>query len=130
MIDLNRIAEIRNKIDQLNAEFVISCKDCLDNIKFTRLSHMYCHSRTVSVDIDNTNWMDVQEYIVLKDIILNWYNSLCNRYEKEGYTKLDSLEEAIDVFFDPFEWNSQKIICDLHYDTIQSDERVLIQDVN
>lgn len=70
-IDLNRIAEIRNKIDQLNAEFVISCNDYLDNIKFTRLSYMYCHSRTVSVDIDNTNWMNVQDYIVLKNIILN-----------------------------------------------------------
>ena len=92
-IDLNRIAEIHNKIDQLNAEFVISCNDCLDNIKFTRLSHMYCHSRTVSVDIDNTNWMDVQDYIVFKDIILNWYNSLCNRYEKEGYKWFEEINE-------------------------------------
>ena len=56
--------------------------------------------------------------------------SMEKRYEKEGYTKLDSLEEAIDVYFDPFEWNSQKIICNLHYDTIQTDDRVLIQDVN
>lgn len=56
--------------------------------------------------------------------------SMEKRYEKEGYTKLDSLEESIDVYFDRFEWNSQKIICDLHYDTIQTDDRVLIQDVN
>ena len=54
---------------------------------------MYCHSRTVSVDIDNTNWMDIQEYIVLKDIILNWYNSLCNRYEKEGYKWFEEINE-------------------------------------
>lgn len=92
-IDLNRIVEIRNKIDQLNASFVISCNDCLDNIKFTRFSHMYCHSRTILVDIDNTNWMDVQDYIVLKDIILNWYNSLCNRYEKDGYKWFDEITE-------------------------------------
>ena len=54
---------------------------------------MYCHSRTVSVDIDNTNWMDVQDYIILKDIILNWYNSLCNRYEKEGYKWFEEINE-------------------------------------
>lgn len=56
--------------------------------------------------------------------------SMEKRYEKEGYTKLDTLEEAIDVYFDPFDWNKQKNICDLHYDSIHADERLLIQDVN
>ena len=56
--------------------------------------------------------------------------SMEKRFEKEGYTKLDTLEEAIDVYFDPFEWNSQKTICDIHYDQISIHDQLLIQDIN
>ncbi|MGN1343458.1 MAG: ATP-binding cassette domain-containing protein, partial [Traorella sp.] len=56
--------------------------------------------------------------------------SMERRFEKEGYTHLDTLEEAIDVYFEPFDWNSQKIICDLHYDQISVENKILIQDVN
>lgn len=56
--------------------------------------------------------------------------SMERRFDKEGYTKLDTLEEAIDVFFEPFDWNSQKIICDLHYDEISIDENILIENVD
>lgn len=56
--------------------------------------------------------------------------SMEKRFEKEGYTKLDTLEEAIDVFFEPFEWNAQKVVCDLHYDEIKIHDTVLIQDVS
>lgn len=56
--------------------------------------------------------------------------SMEKRYEKEGYTKLDTLEEAIDVYFDSFEWNKQKVICDIHYDEISIDHQILIKDVN
>ena len=51
------------------------------------------------------------------------------RYEKEGYTKTDTIEEAIDVYFEPFEWSDQKIICDLHYDKIQIGHTTLLCDV-
>lgn len=56
--------------------------------------------------------------------------SMEKRYEKEGYTKLDTLEEAIDVYFEPFVWNTQKIICDLHFDEIKIENHLLIKDVN
>lgn len=52
------------------------------------------------------------------------------RFEKEGYTKLDTLEEAIDVYFEPFSWNPQKVICDLHFDEIKVENHILIKDVN
>lgn len=56
--------------------------------------------------------------------------SMEKRFEKEGYTKLDTLEEAIDVFFEPFDWNPNKIICELHYDRIQVENKTLIEDVD
>lgn len=92
-IDLNRIAEIRNKIDQLNAEFVISCNDCLNDIQFIRINCNYCHNRTVSIGIDNVGWMDVYDYMTIKDIIMDWYTSICNRYEKEGYKWFEEIDE-------------------------------------
>lgn len=56
--------------------------------------------------------------------------SMEHRFEKEGYTKLDTLEEAIDICFDPFDWNPQKIICDLHYEKIQVENKTLIYDID
>lgn len=92
-IDLNRIAKVRNEINKLNANFVISCNDCLNDIRFIRISHNYCHNKTIFISIDNSNWMNVYDYMALDDIILNWYNSLCNRYEKEGYKWFEEINE-------------------------------------
>lgn len=56
--------------------------------------------------------------------------SMQKRFEKEGYTKLDTLEEAIDVFFEPFDWNPGKIILDVHYPQVKACNNVLIEDVD
>ena len=56
--------------------------------------------------------------------------SMEKRFEKEGYTKLDTREEAIDVHFEVFDWNPNKICLDLFFDQICADERILIQNVH
>lgn len=56
--------------------------------------------------------------------------SMERRFEKESYTKLDTREEAIDVHFKNFEWNVHKICIDLHLDTLQVDNQILMNDVN
>lgn len=56
--------------------------------------------------------------------------SMEKRFEKESYTKLDTREEAIDVFFDHFVWPSGKIIIDKIYPVIQVEDKTLIKDVH
>lgn len=56
--------------------------------------------------------------------------SMEKRFEKEGYTHLDTQEEAIDVYFDPFEWNSNKIMVDVFFPLIQVQDKILLQEVN
>ena len=38
--------------------------------------------------------------------------SMERRFEKEGYTKCDTVEEAIDITFKPFDWPVNKVILD------------------
>lgn len=92
-IDFNKIAKVRNEINKLNTNFVISCNDCLNDIRFIRINHNYCHNKTIFISIDNSNWMNAYDYMALEDIIMNWYSSICNRYEKEGYKWFEEIDE-------------------------------------
>lgn len=55
--------------------------------------------------------------------------SMEKKLEKESYTKLDTVEEAIDVTFDDFEWNSGKVILDTTL-SVSINERMLIEPFN
>lgn len=55
--------------------------------------------------------------------------SMEKRLEKESYTKLDTLEEAIDVTFDDFEWNSSKVVLDVTL-SVSVKDRLLIEPFN
>lgn len=52
--------------------------------------------------------------------------SMEKRLEKESYTKLDTVEEAIDVTFDDFEWNASKVILDARF-SVSVGNRQLIE---
>lgn len=55
--------------------------------------------------------------------------ALEKRFEKESYGHVDSVEEAIDVFFEPCMLPSSKLIHKLHREKIVIEERVLIHDI-
>lgn len=55
--------------------------------------------------------------------------SMEKRLEKESYTKLDTVEEAIDVHFNEFEWNPSKIILDIVL-SVNVENRLLIEPFN
>lgn len=55
--------------------------------------------------------------------------SMEKRLEKESYTKLDTVEEAIDVTFDDFEWNPSKIVLDAAF-SVSVENRLLIEPFN
>lgn len=55
--------------------------------------------------------------------------SMEKKLAKESYTKLDTVEEAIDVTFDDFEWNSGKVILDTTL-SVSINERMLIEPFN
>ncbi|MGX8833569.1 ATP-binding cassette domain-containing protein [Amedibacillus sp. YH-ame6] len=52
------------------------------------------------------------------------------RFEKESYSKVDSTEEAIQIFFEDVNAISSKIILELQMDTLMIEERVLIRDID
>ncbi len=52
--------------------------------------------------------------------------SMEKRLDKTGYTKLDSVEEAIDVAFESFDWYAQKVILDDEF-TVRIENRMLIR---
>ncbi|GAA6427693.1 ATP-binding cassette domain-containing protein [Dielma fastidiosa] len=51
--------------------------------------------------------------------------SMEKRFEKESYTKLDTVEEAIDVMFDDFDWNPSKVILDADFCVEVADQRLI-----
>lgn len=51
------------------------------------------------------------------------------RFDAEGYTKVDTVEEAIDVFFEEKTLHSDKVILDLPKRNIMVQDRLLIEDV-
>lgn len=52
------------------------------------------------------------------------------RFEEEGYAKVDSVEEAIDLYFEEVKTHANKIILELMHDRVQVEERILLHDVN
>lgn len=52
------------------------------------------------------------------------------RFDKEGYSKVDSVEEAIDVYFDSTPLHSDKIILNACLPELRIGKRVLVHDVD
>lgn len=55
--------------------------------------------------------------------------ALKKRFEKESYGHVDSVEEAIDMFFEPSALPATKVILEIYKKMIAVDERILIHDV-
>lgn len=52
------------------------------------------------------------------------------RFDEEGLTHVDSVEEAIDVYFEETKLPSNKIILDLHLEQLRVEERSLLHNVD
>ena len=52
------------------------------------------------------------------------------RFEEEGYRHVDSVEEAIDVFFEPVVVPRGKCILDVRLPVLKIEERVLLEDIH
>lgn len=53
-----------------------------------------------------------------------------HRFEREGYSHVDSIEEAIDIHFEECDAHESKRILELHMDALCIGERKLIEDVD
>lgn len=51
------------------------------------------------------------------------------RFDKESYAKVDSVEEGIDIFFEPMRTHSSKIILELNKVCIKVEDKILIKDI-
>lgn len=92
-LNLSKINEIIDRLRFFSSTFIMTANECLNNIRFIKFDDLSPSSRNVIVDIDNTYWMTANEFSAFRDMLLNWYYSLCQRYERDGYKWFDEITE-------------------------------------
>lgn len=91
--DLIRNKEISDKLSVFSEDFLKSCDDCLDTIHFVKMSNRYSHCNTICAMITNNEWMNIEDYERLHDIISRYYKSICSKCESRGYKYFYEIDE-------------------------------------
>lgn len=83
--DLFKIDYIKDKLS-LSDDVIANLKDTLDSVEIVRIDYRYTHYNTCKVVLNgNLNWMTNKDYCYLYDDITQYYQSLCRRFERDGY---------------------------------------------
>lgn len=83
--DLFKIDYIKDRTD-LSDEAIANLKDTLDFVEIIRIDNRYTHYNTCKVVLNgDLTWMNDRDYCHFYDDITQYYQTLCRRFERDGY---------------------------------------------
>lgn len=91
--DLFKIDYIKDRTD-LSDEVIANLKDTLDSVEIIRIDNRYTHYNTCKIVLNgNLTWMNDKDYCHFYDDVTQYYQSLCRRFERDGYRWFYEVDE-------------------------------------
>lgn len=91
--DLFKIDYLKDRTD-LSDEVIYNLKDTLDYIEIIRIDNRYTHYNTCKVVLNgDLTWMNDKDYCHFYDDITQYYQTLCRRFERDGYRWFYEVDE-------------------------------------